>query len=1186
MNRFPTLALLLLVAASPAFAADLSLFSRTNLVAWCVVPFDAKQRGPAERAEMLAGLGIRKLAYDWRDHHIPTFDQEVLAMKEQGIELTAWWAPGALNDTSRKILEVIERHRIKPQLWVLIGEPLPGSNDTPAKVRAAAAELRPLVEAAGRIGCKVALYNHGGWFGEPENQLAILDELNLPNAGLVYNFHHGHDHIERFPELIALMKPRLLALNLNGMLLGGDRAGHKILHIGEGDRELDMLKAVLASGWRGPVGILDHRDETDSEVTLRKNLLGLEYLIREIEAPGSGGTRPFPIPETRRPASAAPARGGLGELPAAFGSPLREGMVLPGSPRFASDIALECWARLRSSAGFNILVAHEEKTSPNHWEIYSYAGTGELSVFLPGRGGEFKTGVNICDNRWHHITMILGARSLQLFLNGEKILEAPIAAPHPADPQPSLAFARLVEGGIGCDGLLDHIRISHKARNFAGLPKAPSIRDESTLGLWEFDEFSDPEQQAAARDFWLPEDPAAREALPEIQVIPAATADELTPAISPSPLGSGANWTRSHGDNGSTRFSRLDQIHRGNVAKLEIAWTYHSGDGEGNIQSNPVIVDGVIYVPTVGHHVVAIDGATGKELWRFKPEGRPAHRGLVYWPGTETVPPRLIFPSGKWLYALDPATGRPVPGFGRAGRIDSGESVVAPAIFENVLVVPGFHQDVFGFDVISGQRLWTFHTIPRPGEFGADTWSQPGTGANCWGGMALDDQRGIAYFSTGSPKPNFTGIHHRGDNLFANSIIALDVKTGQRLWHFQEIRHDIWDLDIPAPPNLVTVRHQGRLVDAVAQVTKLGNTLLLDRVTGKSLFPFRLRRAPVSTLPGERTAPYQPDPELPEPFAKQTFDLAHVTDRTPEAREFVLNQLHNANFGWFEPFQEGKPTVLYGIHGGAEWTGAAVDPQAGRLYVSANEIPWIITVYRTDDLPSDPALPPTPGRQLYEAACSACHGFNREGVGVSPPLQGLSHRMDDAAVTEILLHGRNAMPAAPPMTPAEHQALLDYLFRRDQPHLKPPPDAPPNFTHNGYPKLLDHEGYPGTQPPWGTLNCLDLNTGKLLWQVPLGEYPELTAEGMPLTGTENFGGPMLTAGGLVFCAGTRDEKIRAFDSDTGRELWSHKLPWGGYAPPATYQAGGRQFIIIPATGGGKLGGPMGDAYVAFALPLR
>jgi quinoprotein glucose dehydrogenase len=556
---------------------------------------------------------------------------------------------------------------------------------------------------------------------------------------------------------------------------------------------------------------------------------------------------------------------------------------------------------------------------------------------------------------------------------------------------------------------------------------------------------------------------------------------------------------------------------------------------------------------------------------------------LLYWPGEGTHGPRLLFNAGDHLHALDPASGRPLPEFGDGGKVATGPVVVAGAVFKHVLVIPGFHRDVYGYDVRTGTKLWHFNTISSPGESGAETWDKPGSGANCWGGMALDEHRGVAYIATGSPKPNFIGIHHRGDNLYANCVLALDALTGGYIWHFQEIRHDIWDLDIPAAPNLVTVRRDGIAVDAVAQVTKLGNTLLLDRMTGEPLFDVVLRRAPASKLPGERTADYQPDIRLPEPFARQVFSPKDVTDRTPEAREYVEAQIQRANFGWFEPFEDGVPTVFYGIHGGAEWTGAAVDPNHGILYVSSNELPWIITVHRTDDIPRPPGMPLTRGEVVYREACATCHGLNREGVGVSPPLQGLRHRMTDEVLSALLDEGRNLMPAAPPMSSEDRMALMDHVFLRDRPNPDPDGVAPPVYTSDGYRKLLDHEGYPGSRPPWGTLNAIDLNSGKRLWQVPLGEHPELTADGLPITGTENFGGPIVTAGGLVFCAGTRDEKIRAFDSETGEELWSWKLPWGGYAPPATFEVDGRQYLVIAATGGGKLGGRMGDAYVAFHL---
>jgi quinoprotein glucose dehydrogenase len=983
-------------AESPALAPPaLSIFDRTNLAAWCIVPFDAGKRGPEERAAMLERLRIPRLAYDYRAEHIPTFDAEMEALKRHGIQLLAWWFPGVLDAEARMILDVIQRHQLHPQLWISGGgDPARGPEEQRARVTAEVGRIRPIAGAAAAAGCPVALYNHGGWFGEPENQILIIEQLRslgVTNVGIVYNLHHGHDHLDRFPELLRKMKPYLLALNLNGMDRGGDKAGRKILPLAQGEADLEVLRILSDSGWRGPIGILNHTDE-DAEGRLLDNLAGLDWLLKQLK-----GEAPSPKPK------------------------------------------------------------------PRTW-----------------------------------------------------------------------------------------------------------------------------------KDYWAVEDAGEREKLPLYQTIPAAAGEELTPANGLPKREAYRFWHRSHGDNGGTRFSALDQINRGNVARLEVAWTYHSQDGRDNIQCNPIIVDGVMFAPTPGKHIVAVNAETGVELWRFKPEGRPAFRGLTYWPGRTGSGERILFCSGPFVYALQPRTGKPVAEFGRDGRAalpgraqgDFGAATAAPAVFENILIIPGFEKDVWGLDVTTGQHLWTFHTVPRPGEFGYDTWDRPGDyAANCWGGMALDEARGIAYLTTGSPKPNFIGVTHRGDNLFANCLIALDARTGKRRWHFQEIRHDIWDLDIPAPPNLGAITREGRRVDVVAAVTKIGNTLLLDRVSGKPVFPFRLRRAPVSDLRGEETSPYQPDPELPEPFSKQEYTERDLTDRTGEAADYALTRFKSATTGFFRPCSEGRPNLFFGIDGGAEWTGACIDQDTGRLYVTANHMGWMITVFRNDDPPEDLSLPKTPGRVVYEQNCAQCHATNLLGVGVSPPLRGLRHRLDDAAVTKQIREGKNGMAAFPHMSESDLKSLLDFLMLRDRP--VPPVIAKterPTYNVNGYPKFYDPEGYPANKPPWGTLNCIDLNSGKLLWKVPLGEYPELAAQGVKNTGTENYGGAIVTAGGLVFCSGTRDHKIRAFDKDTGAELWSARLPFVGNAPPATYAVKGRQFVVIAATGGNKLGTPYGDAYVAFALP--
>lgn len=985
-------------ASAVAQPGDLSLFARSNLVAWCIVPFDAQRRGPEERAAMLANLGFKLFAYDYRAEHVPTFDAELEALKRQQVRLLAWWFPGTLNDEARHILAVLERQGVRDaQLWITGGGDATRSQEEQgARVAAEAGRIRPIAEAAHRIGCAVALYNHGGWFGEPTNQLAITARLRaggVTNVGIVYNLHHGHDQVDRFGELLAEMKPHLLALNLNGMTRDGDKTGKKILPLGEGELDLALLRIIRDSGWRGPLGILNHTDE-DAETRLRANLAGLDNLLAQLD-------------------------------PEAF-----EDMV--------------------------------------------------------GRMG---------------------------LTNG----------------------------------------------------------------------------------YWAVEDAAAREALPLYLTIPAAPTEELTPAQSQPAREQFLAWHRSHSDNAGTKYSALDQIHRGNVTNLEVAWTYRSGDGALNMQCNPIVVGGLMFAPTPGKHLVAVDAATGVERWRFRPNGRPAFRGLIYWPGRDGAGERILFCAGPFLYALDPQTGKPLAGFGEGGRArlpapgqgDFGAATSAPAIFEDIIVIPGFEKDVWGFDCATGRHLWTFHTVPQPGEFGYDTWDRTVEyGANCWAGMALDEQRGIAYVTTAGPKPNFIGVGHRGRNLFSNCVIAIDARTGKRLWHFQEIRHDLWDLDIPAPPVLATITREGRRVDVVAVCTKIGNTLVLDRVTGKSVYPFRLRRAPTSTLPGEVSWPYQPDLELPEPFSKQEFTASDLTDRSEEAEAHAETAFASATKGWFLPCVEGRANLFFNIDGGAEWGGMAVDPFTGRLYVTANHIGWLITIFRNDDPPHDWNASKTPGQLIYEATCAQCHATNKMGIGTAPPMRGLRFRVDDATIKEQIRTGKNAMPAHPDMSEADLQALVDYLLWRDRP-LPPRPANPerPDYNVTGYPRFLDFEGFPASKPPWGTLNCLDLNTGKLLWKVPLGEYPKLVEQGLRNTGTENYGGPMLTAGGLVFASGTMDNQVRAFDADTGRELWAAHLPFTGSGPPTTYELNGRQYILIAATGN-KLVPPRGDAYVAFALPAK
>ena len=688
------------------------------------------------------------------------------------------------------------------------------------------------------------------------------------------------------------------------------------------------------------------------------------------------------------------------------------------------------------------------------------------------------------------------------------------------------------------------------------------------------------------------EDPQERAALPEFKVIPAAKPEELTPAAVVD-MAQFARWTRSHGDNGARRYSTLKQITRENVKSLEMAWTYHSKDirtdvraETGNLECTPIIVDGVMYGPTPGRAIVAGDAATGVERWRLqmerparlRPQDEPAYRGLVYWPGDSQNAPRILFGCGDWIFAVDPKTGSSLPAFGDGGRAAIPTGAVADgAIFKHVYATTGKVGDAYGYDVRTGKMLWRFKSQSE--EFPSTS------GGNGWSGLSLDDHRGIAFLALGNPSPTMVGIDRPGDNLFSNCVVALDVMTGKRLWHFQTVAHDLWDLDVVAQPNLVTILREGRLVDAVTGLSKGGTLLLLDRVSGKPIFPFRLRRAPVSTLPGERTAPYQPDPEMPEQISPMEFNPADITDRTPEARDFVSKVAQFSNYGFYPPHAEGKPTLFIGSRGGAEWSGAAVDVPTGRLYVTSNR--WVskITVIGNDERGRDPKYPPSAGEKHYEVHCAACHGPTRTGLGLAPPLIALGGRLTDADVLALLATGRATMPPNTLLNADEKKELLDFLFRRNQPPARSAREGDREYGFDGFKFLVDHEGYPGIKPPWGLLNCFDLNTGKALWRVPLGELEELTKQGVPITGSQNLGGATVTAGGLVFVAGTQDERLRAFDADTGKELWYAKLPFAGTAAPAVYEVDGRQFVVITATGGGRVGGASGpgDAYVAFAL---
>ncbi len=1202
----------------PTARVDTELFRQSNLAAWCIVPFDKAKRTPEQRAAMLEELAIRQFVYDYRAEHIPQWDEEMEALKRHSINLLGWWFPGSLSPDATKALELFRRHNFKPQLWVSGGGGSISGVPPEEQTRRVAAEVRrltPIAEAAKADGLTVGLYNHGSWFGEPDNQIEIiksLREAGVTNVGIVYNQHHGHGQVAGFKDLLQRMLPHLICLNLNGMDPGGDTVGRKILPLATGSQDLPLLKIIAESGYKGPIGILNHTGE-DAAGRLQDNLDGLRWLLPQLR--GEPATaKPVPrtaVPQSAKPqsaasqskASATAAASGVPSLSPAFGKALQGAMRLEGKTAYRTlPLTVECRAKIDSKDHFNILVASDPKASADHWELYTYAKTGGLSLYLPGRGGEVASGVNICDGKWHTVAAVIEPNRARLYVDGALVKDVPLRE-RSGNPVPgALALGSLAEGNLRCDGIIDDVRLSSGAREIGAPAAGPLQKDAQTLELWSFDDLPTPDPDTApaapAKTTQTGQSSGAaaasanpdRKSLPAEFVIPAAAPESLTAANGWPRSGSGADWERSLGGPTSNRFSELTQITPANVANLEPAWTYRSGDGGGNIQCNPIIVAGTLFTPTPGKHIVAVNAATGEERWRFSPgtllgkeSSNPARRGLLYWKGDRENKPRLLFGDGKWLLAIDPDNGRPLADFGDGGKtpVPMGTTAVG-AMHGHIFVLPGYAGDVYGFDARNGKLLWTFKTRPEPGQYGHETWSEMESGANCWGGMALDESRGIAFVSLGSPKPNFIGLKHQGDNLFSNCIVALDTLTGERLWHFQELRHDIWDWDIPAPPNLVTVERHGRRVDAIAQVTKLGNTLLLDRVSGQPLYDFRLVRVDTHGLPGDQTAPYQPAPLLPQPFARQAYTKADLP-LNPEARTLLQPMFERANSGPFPSFDEAKPTILFNIHGGAEWTGAAADPK-GFLYVTSNEVPWSITCFRDDDPP--PAVPASAGEEVYKTNCAVCHGPDRMGISHAPPMRGLRHRVGEPEIRALLKTGRATMPPMAHLPEEQVRVLLDFLLCRDRGDAKALPQKSNAWTFSGFKRILDAKEYPACTPPWGTLNCINLNTGKIAWSVPLGEYPELKAEGMAKTGQENFGGAMVTSTGLVFASGTRDKKIRAFDAASGAELWSRDLPLHGTAPPACYEAGGRQFILQPATGGGKLGGAAGDTWVAFALPKK
>lgn len=669
-----------------------------------------------------------------------------------------------------------------------------------------------------------------------------------------------------------------------------------------------------------------------------------------------------------------------------------------------------------------------------------------------------------------------------------------------------------------------------------------------------------------------------------------------------------SDWPEYLGGADRNHYSPLSKINTDNVKSLKPVWEFHSGDS-GQVQCNPIIIENRLYAVTASNHLFALNAASGEEIWRFSPENKGVsnvNRGVAYW--SKGKDKRILYAYQTWLYAINAITGKPILSFGENGRVSlkSGlgiesaskfvSSTTPGTIFDDLIIMPmrlgegtgsapGYIQ---AFNVRTGKLAWVFKTIPHPGEPGYETWpadayKNPAIGAaNNWAGMAVDRKRGIIYIPTGSASFDFYGGNREGENLYANSLIALNARTGEYIWHFQTVHHDIWDRDIPAPPNLITINRNGKSIDAVAQVTKSGYIFVFDRVTGEPLFPIDEVPVPQSTLPGEKTWPTQPIPRMPKPFARQNLTEDDITPFSGK-RDSLLSVFRQSKRGAFEPLDFRQTLIFPGPDGAAEWGGAAVDKE-GIIYVNSNEMAWLFSLSLKNEVKTK-AL--SSGKSLYLNHCQSCHRVDFSGNPQSgyPALVGIRERLGRSAVTSLISNGKGMMPGFSQISDAEKQGIISYIFGEEKEEVliqtkDDYPDVPYRF--NGYNKFLDENGYPAISPPWGTLSAIDLNTGEQVWQIPLGEFKELTKQGIPPTGTENYGGPLVTAGGLLFIAATKDNTFRAFEKRTGKLLWEYPLPASGFATPSTYMVNGKQYVVI-ACGGTKLGMHKGDSYVAFAL---
>lgn len=695
------------------------------------------------------------------------------------------------------------------------------------------------------------------------------------------------------------------------------------------------------------------------------------------------------------------------------------------------------------------------------------------------------------------------------------------------------------------------------------------------------------------------------------------------------------SWKTYNGGKESLKYSSLTQINTTNVDQLQLAWTYNTGDADSEhhsqIQCNPIIVDGVLFGVSPQMKLFAVDAASGIQKWVYDVNSQTQYdgnratfhnminsRGVAYWTDGKDDK-RIFFTAGSNTFAIDATTGKPISTFGNNGSIDLHENLgrdvsnlfivnSSPGIIYKSLLILGSRVDeappsapghIRAYDVITGKLEWIFHTIPQPSEDGYETWEDKDAwkhigGGNVWSGFSLDEERGILFAPTGSAAYDFYGGKRKGANLYANCLLALDAATGKRIWHFQFMHHDLWDKDLPAPPALITITRNGKKIDAVAQTTKNGMIYTFERETGKPLFDIAEIEVPQETdLEGEQVWPTQPIPVLPKPFVRQTLTENDLNPYLDSSEQMAIKEkMKGYRYGnMFLPPGKVPSLVFPGYDGGGEWGGPAFDPKTEILYVNANEMAWVMKMNENKiPTPKKETLLEA-GHRLHAQNCLACHGADLKGTGNNPTLIGINSKYKSEDFIHLINNGRRMMPAFKTLAEAEKNALAAFILDLKSEQKKEfISEAKPIDTVNhmpykisGYNKFLSADGYPAISPPWGTLNAINMSTGEFVWKTALGEYEELKAKGIPPTGTENYGGPVVTAGGLVFIAASRDSKFRVFDKKTGTLLWEYTLPASGFASPAVYELNGKQYVVI-ACGGGKLNTKSSDAYVAFALP--